>query len=204
MGSVDGTPTHYTHLCSTVCSQARNAHHALGSSLHGLQCHLCAPEKSSVIWCCTCLILVGCLTCLSPRALHLPHSLFLLPRHKNTQHSRHKMINCANTQYIMHISNLPQWTSCAIKNHSGVKTCRVAKTRARQLPHPSSNPRTFRKYNQSCIARQCTVTRRFHRVYLSRKRKRIEVKSKSWFDSRRSQSQNRQTSCVLHCCESDG
>ena len=29
------------------------------------------------------------------------------------------------------------------------------------IPVPSSNPRTFRKYNQSCIARQCTVTRRF-------------------------------------------
>ena len=30
---------------STACSQARNAHHALGSS-HGLQCHLCADEKN--------------------------------------------------------------------------------------------------------------------------------------------------------------
>ena len=26
---------------------------------------------------------------------------------------------------------------------------------------PSSSSRTFRKYYQSCIARQCTVTRRF-------------------------------------------
>ena len=61
---------------------------------------------------------------------------------------------------------------------------------------PSSNPRTFRKYNQSCIARQCTVTRRFRRVHLSRrKRKRIEVNSESWFDSRRSQSQNRDKLC---------
>ena len=74
-----------------------------------------------------------------------------------------------------------------------------------EIPVPSSNPRTFRKYNQSCIARQCTVTRRFHRVYLSRrKRKRIEVISESWFDSRRSQSQNRHRSCVPHCSESDG
>ena len=30
--SVDRTPTHNTHQCSTVCSQARNASHALGSS----------------------------------------------------------------------------------------------------------------------------------------------------------------------------
>ena len=29
-----------------------------------------------------------------------------------------------------------------------------------EIPVPSSQPRTFGKYNQSCIARQCTVTRR--------------------------------------------
>ena len=69
----------------------------------------------------------------------------------------------------------------------------------------SSNPRPFGKYNQSCVTRQCTVTKSFYRVFLSRrKRKRIEVNSESWFDSRRSLSQNKQTSCVLHCCESDG
>ena len=56
---VDRTPTHNTHLCSTVCSQARKAHHALGSrptrlKSHGLLCHLCAPEKN-LIWCRTCL-----------------------------------------------------------------------------------------------------------------------------------------------------
>ena len=39
-----------------------------------------------------------------------------------------------NTQYIQNISKLPQLTSCAIKNHSGVKTCRAAETRAPQLP----------------------------------------------------------------------
>ena len=39
-------------------------------------------------------------------------------------------------------------------------------------------------------------------VHLSRrKQKRIEVNSESWLESRRSQSQNRQTSCVLHCCD---
>ena len=45
-GGVDRTPTHNTHLCSTVWSQARNANHALGSSNNGLQCHLCSPEKN--------------------------------------------------------------------------------------------------------------------------------------------------------------
>ena len=34
--TVDTTPTHNTHLCSTVRSQARNANHALDSSNHGL------------------------------------------------------------------------------------------------------------------------------------------------------------------------
>ena len=73
------------------------------------------------------------------------------------------------------------------------------------IPVPSSNPRTFRNYSHSCITRQSTVTRRFYRVYLSRrKRRRIEVNSESWFDSRRSQSQNTQTSCVLHFNDSDG
>ena len=38
------------------------------------------------------------------------------------------------------------------------------------IPIPSSNPRTFRKYNQSCIARQCTVTKRFYRENLSRRK----------------------------------
>ena len=34
---VDRTPAHSTHLRSTVCSQARNAHHALGSRPTRLQ-----------------------------------------------------------------------------------------------------------------------------------------------------------------------
>ena len=64
---------------------------------------------------------------------------------------------------------------------------------------------TFRKYYQSFIARQCTVTRRFYTEHFTRrKRKRIEVSSEPSCDSRWSQSQNWQTSCVLHCCESDG
>ena len=73
-------------------------------------------------------------TCRSLRAHHLPHSLFLLPRHKNTQHNRCNTVTSKNTQFIMRISKLSQSTSSAIKNRSGVKTCRVAETRARQLP----------------------------------------------------------------------
>ena len=85
--------------------------------------HLCSSGKSSVIWCVSCLIHGCSLTCLSPRALHLP--LLHLPILPHTE----------NTQYILYISKLPQSTSCAIKNRSGVKTCRVADTRATQLPH---------------------------------------------------------------------
>ena len=38
------------------------------------------------------------------------------------------------TQYNMHISKLLWSTSCTIKNHTGLKTCLVADTRAQQLP----------------------------------------------------------------------
>ena len=105
---VDKTPTHNTHLCNTVCSQARNASHALGSRIRFLSCRL-------------------------PRANHLRHSPFLPPRHQNTHHDRDNTIISKNTQYIISLSRLSQSTSSAIKNHSGVKTCRVAETRARQL-----------------------------------------------------------------------
>ena len=121
-------------------SQNTSAQHSLFTSAertprawlksHGLQCHLCAPEKSRVIWCRTCL--TRCYRSLG--AHHLPHSLFLLPRHKNTQHNRCNTVTSKNTQFIMRISKLSQSTSSAIKNRSGVKTCRVAETRARQLP----------------------------------------------------------------------
>ena len=93
-----------------------------------LHCHLCALEKSLVIWCVSCLIL-GCLPFPSPRAPHLPHSLFL-QRHKNICTTR---ATRKNTQYITHIFKLPQSTSCTVQNHSGVKTW-VGETRAPQLP----------------------------------------------------------------------
>ena len=128
-GRGDRTPTHKTHLRSTVCSQARHAHLALGSS-HTDCSVIFVRLKSRVIWCRTCL--TRCYRSLG--AHHLPHSLFLLPRHKNTQHNRCNTVTSKNTQLIMRISKLCQSTSSAIKNHSGVKTCRVAETRARQLP----------------------------------------------------------------------
>ena len=38
------------------------------------------------------------------------------------------------------MSKLPRLTSCAIKNHSLVKICRVAETRAQQLPQMQTQP----------------------------------------------------------------
>ena len=70
---VDRTPNHNTHLC-TVCSQARNASHALGSSHTDCSvifvrlkriCHLVR----------TCLTLCCSLTCRVPWTHDLPHSL---------------------------------------------------------------------------------------------------------------------------------
>ena len=103
---------------------------------HGLQCHLCAHEKNLVIRCCKWFTRCWWLTCRSPRAHHLPHSLSLLPRHKNTQHNRDNTIYSKNThsKYLMNLSALSQSTSRAIKNHSGLKTCRVAETRAGKGP----------------------------------------------------------------------
>ena len=113
---MDRTPFHNTHLCSTVCSQARNALHALGSShtdcgvifvrLRRI-CHLVR----------TCLTLCCSLACRLPRA-HLPHSLFLLPRHQNTQHNRDNTTISKYTQGIMNFSRLSQSTSRAIRREN--------------------------------------------------------------------------------------
>ena len=61
---VGRTPTHKTHLCSTVCSQsAHRTTHALGSKI--ALSSLCA-KTSVVIWCDTCLIHGYSLTRLPP------------------------------------------------------------------------------------------------------------------------------------------
>ena len=92
---------------------------------------------------CTSLTLCCSLTCRSPRADHLPHSLFLLPLHQNTHYNRDNTTCSKNTQNIKNKSRLSQSTSSAIKNHSGVKTCGVAETRARQLLQVKS-PKSLR------------------------------------------------------------
>ena len=85
-----------------------------------LTCHL--AKQSLVIWC----VHVLSMVVLSRAFLHEHFLLFTCP----TYHTHSE-----NTPYIPHISKMLQLTSCAIKNHSGVKTCRVAETRAPQLPH---------------------------------------------------------------------
>ena len=126
---VDRTPTHNTHLCSTVCSQVRNASHACGSSRTDCSvifvrlkriCHLV----------CTCLTLCCSLLCRLPRAHHLPHSLFLLPRHQNTQHNRHNKSNSENTS-----------TSRTLQAHSGDKR-RHQESLWRENMQSGGNPRT--------------------------------------------------------------
>ena len=78
--------------------------------------------KRICYWFDSCLILVGrCLTCISARAHLLPHSLFLLPLHKNTHYNRDNTIYSKNTRYIINLSKISQSTSGAIKNHIGVK-----------------------------------------------------------------------------------
>ena len=132
-GGADRTPTHNTHLCSTVCSQARNAHHALGSGHTGCSVIFVRLKRIRHL----------VLHISHPWFSHLPFttstssSSFTLPSTTTRTRStiRFKMIYSKSTQYIMHISMLSQSTSSAIKNHSGVKTCRVADTRARLLPH---------------------------------------------------------------------
>ena len=98
--------------------------------------HLCAPEKnlsSNVAY-------VSPFVVLSPAVYHkhnhLPRSLFLLPRHKNTKHNYNNKKNSENTQYIKHISKLSQSTSCAIKNHSGRENLQSGENPRTTTPTP--------------------------------------------------------------------
>ena len=93
-----GTCRQYTHKhCTYSAVQSlhkRGTHRTrLAQDLHNICgrlkriCHL-------VRTCCS-------LTCRLPRAHHLLHSLFLLPRHQNTHYNRDNTITSKNTQYII-------------------------------------------------------------------------------------------------------
>ena len=145
--------THKTHLCITGCSQARTAQlMRLAQELH---CHLCAPKQvlsSGVTH-------VSSMVVLSRAFLH-EHFLFFtyLSYLPHTE----------NTQYIPHISKLPQSTSCAIKNHSGVKICTVAETRAQQLPQVMS-PKNLRPSREAKHVLEIHIDDLMHRKNLEKK-----------------------------------
>ena len=57
---------------------------------------------------------------------------------------------------------------CAIKNHSGVKTCRVAETRAQQLPQVMS-PRNLRPSQGSMLILEIHINHMMYRKKLEKK-----------------------------------
>ena len=85
-----------------------------------------------------CLTLCCSFTCRAPRAHILPHSLFFLPRHQNTHYNRDNTIYSKNTQCIINLSKNAWSESNGIKNHSGVKTSRVAEPPAKLSPQVMS------------------------------------------------------------------
>ena len=129
--------TRTRHICAVQSFHKRGTNTTrLAQVITGCTSFLSA-WKESITWCCTCLFFCCSVTCRLPRAHHFPHSLFLLPLHVNTVYSK-------NTQYFMNLSRLSQSTSNVIKNHSGVRTCRVAETRAQPLPQNRGRARKNR------------------------------------------------------------
>ena len=118
---IDGRCRQYTHEhCTYSAVQSvhkRGTHRTrLAQELHYIFVRLkrtCHPVRTCLTLCCS-------LTCRLPGVHHLPHSLFLLPRHQNKQNNRDNTIYSKNTHYIMNLSRISQPTSSAIKNHSGV------------------------------------------------------------------------------------
>ena len=96
---VDSTSTHNTHLCITVCSQARNAHHALGSSHHGLH-FIFVRLKESVIWFAHVSPFV-----LSP-AVYLEHFSFTLPSTTTQEHAAQSVQQDQLQEHALHLEHL--------------------------------------------------------------------------------------------------
>ena len=149
--TADRTPL-TTHICAIQSVHKRGTHRTrLAQELHNIFVRL--KRISHLV--CTCLTLCCSRTSLAPRAHLLPHSLFLLPRHQNTQHSRDNTIYSKTNQYIINLSRVSQSTSSAIKNHSGVKACRVAETRERQLhSHHQASRSVFSRKSAPCMGAQ--------------------------------------------------
>ena len=107
------------HICAVQFVHKRGTRTtrlAQGRPGQELHCHLCALEKSLVIWCyMSHLLLLSHL----PFTTSASSSLFTL---LSTTTQEHHDQPPRTPSYITHISKLPQLTSCAIKNHSFVKT----------------------------------------------------------------------------------
>ena len=67
--------------------------------------------------------------------------------------------------YILNISKVTRSTSYAIKSHSGVKNCRVAETRAQQLPQVMS-PKNLRPSRWSKIILEIHINYMMYRKKL--------------------------------------
>ena len=140
---------------NTVSSQARNASHALRSRIAS---HLCAPEKNlSSGPHMSHLVLLSHL----PRTTSTSSSSFTLP--STTTH--YYRDNSKNTQYIINLSKTSHSTSGAIKNHSGVKTCRVAELRAKRSPQFMS-PKSLRLSQGSKLMLEIHISNMMHRKKL--------------------------------------
>ena len=100
-GCVDRTPTHNTHLCSTVCSQARNAHHALGSSHADCSIIFCAREKSLSSG----VAHVSPFVFLSPAVYH-EHIIFLIHSSTTQEHAAQSVQSCHLQEHPAHHEHL--------------------------------------------------------------------------------------------------
>ena len=140
---IDGECRQYTHKhCTHSAVQTlhkRNASDTLGSIF--AESSLCA-WKESVIWSAH----VSPFVALSP-AVHHEHIFFLI--HSSFYHDTRtrttigttRSIYSKNTQCIINLSKNDQSKSNAIKNRSGVKTSRVAETRATHSPQLAERQR---------------------------------------------------------------
>ena len=112
-----------------------------------LHCHLCAQNKSCLLVC------------------RMSHPWLFSHAHSSMSTSSSSpavLPHTENIQYIPHISKLPRLTSGAIKNHSDVKTCRVAETRAQQLPQVLSR-KNFRPSRESKLILEIHINSLMHK-----------------------------------------
>ena len=128
---VDRTPTYNTHLCSTVCSQARNAHHALGSSNHGL--HFIFVRLKIVLS--SGLIHVSLFVVLSPAVYH-EHIIFLIHSSSTTtqEHAAQPVQQEELREHPVHHSSLRHQESLWRENLQSCGNPRT--TTPTKLEHP--------------------------------------------------------------------